>query len=500
MKKSYLFLVFLLSLVLTLNASLVSADEPPDMVTDFQIQNLDSSKDATVTIKFYKTDGTVAATILDAKITAGSSVNYTVDGRPGEGGFPAGVGDSFEGSVVIQSDTPVGAIVNLFGSSVTSNRGFGGGVYDSLSEGATTVSAPAIFSNFIPALDINTFFYVQNTGSSDASVSVAYSGTDGSCDETATIPANASKKFAQEANTCLEAIDSVEDVEGYFGSATITSGEPVVVTVVQYDVNSILIYNGFTDAVAHTNPVMPLYISNAFNVFTGIAVQNTGDESTEVTVTYTPSTGNWGSQCTETHTIPAKGSADFGNQYTRDTAECVSDSINAGTTTGFVGGAAVTGNSASQPLVAIVNQVDIPLMGQIGMVFPELSASNGANASAYSAFSPDKGASTLAFPIMLNNFFSINTGFNVMNVGSADIVVICNYKGKADGVDVDVNVSTESIAPGATSNQGQNAIDEIPAEFIGSATCTANGGRIVAVSNQVGGTGDTLFTYEAFTQ
>ncbi|OQY42394.1 MAG: hypothetical protein B6242_16275, partial [Anaerolineaceae bacterium 4572_78] len=112
MKKSYLFLVFLLSLVLTLNASLVSAEEPPDMITDFQIQNLDSSKDATVTITFYKADGTVAATISDVGIDAGGSVTYVV------ADFPAGVGDSFEGSVVIKSDTPVGAIINLFGSAI----------------------------------------------------------------------------------------------------------------------------------------------------------------------------------------------------------------------------------------------------------------------------------------------------------------------------------------------------------------------------------------------
>ena len=89
-----------------------------------------------------------------------------------------------------------------------------------------------------------------------------------------------------------------------------------------------------------------------------------------------------------------------------------------------------------------------------------------------------------------------------MNVGTETASVTCVFKGSADALTIEKSISF-TVEPGTAPNIAQNATDTVlPANFLGSATCTATGGSIVAVANQVtiGGSGDTVLTYEAFAQ
>jgi hypothetical protein len=466
MKKSYFVVALVLSLVLALQASLVSAQNGPTSYTSgFQIQNL-STENGTVTIKFYsKADGSEVASVNDT-ITASGALNY----------FPIdAINSGFDGSVVIQSDVNVAAIVNVFGDGGT----FGGGSYGGFSNGATTVNIPLLIKNLQGAGTlINTYFYVQNAGTADATVSVSYG--DGTCTDSATIKAGASAQFDQATDSCLP--------NSFVDAATITSNEPIVASVIQYDKDSLLANNGFAGGTAaSTTPVMPLIINNFVDTFTGIQIQNVGDVDTEVTLTYLPSPGNPGAECTETQTIPSRQSGNFGLGY-------ITDNCEASGVTGFVGAAKVTANSESTGLVAIVNQVN--LFG---------AGNNPGNASAYAAFAPENATNVLAMPVIVEDLSlgangSLFTGFNIYNAGDAEVSVNCAYVGTANGSAVNSSV-TITVPAGTANNIVNTGAGGLDNGFVGSATCTGpTGAKLVAVANQVGGAGDSLYTYEAFNQ
>jgi hypothetical protein len=212
---------------------------------------------------------------------------------------------------------------------------------------------------------------------------------------------------------------------------------------------------------------MPLVQANNANYHTGIQIQNAGDVATTVTVSYTPSDA--GSACTETQTISAGASKTFAlNAFSFDfsptNTTCVKEK--------WVGSAAVSANSANQPLVGIVNQTTLADKG-----------------SAYNAFDPSTATDKLVMPLIMDRNGGFFTGFNVQNVGSS-ATVTCNFAG------------TSASASGTLGN-GEALTDvqlnSIANGYVGSATCTAGaGGAIIGVVNELKfGAGDLLYTYEA---
>ena len=257
-----------------------------------------------------------------------------------------------------------------------------------------------------------------------------------------------------------------------------TSLEPVAAIVMQVDAQSLLAYNGFTTA--SPKPVMPLVSSNFYKSGTGIQIQNTGGTNTNVTVSYTPSAGFPGAVCTETKSIPAGQSVTFG--FPQLPAACgttgtgVSDPVNKG----FVGSAAVTTNSATMPLVAIVNQV----------------TRGAASAAAYEAFNPATATSKVSLPLVMDRNYNIFTGFSVANVGTQPTNIACTFTGTA------YTATANNVAPGAALTDVQ--LNKIASGYVGSATCTATGGdaKIAGVVNELTNgapsTTDALLVYAGF--
>jgi hypothetical protein len=439
-----LILVIAVLMVPTASASVLSGYN-----AGFQVQNL-SATVANITITFYnQSDGLVADTVTDTIAGSSSNTYFPLNN------VPAG----FNGSVVISSDQPVAAITNVLGDVGGAGTFTQGSSYSGFSSGGNTVSLPLVTKSFF---GIDTWFNVQNAGTSAASVTVAYAGT--SCTENATIQPGAAKTFDQSTNGCLPA--------GHSGAATVTAGasDSIVATAMQVASSGLFAYNGFTSG--STNPVMPLIVSNVFGIFTGIQIQNQGGTSTQVTVSYTPSPGGGnGTACTEALTIAGGASATFSlnafNSGYTPTTNCNGQY--------FVGAAKVTGNSANQPLVGIVNQTNFQTFG-----------------SAYNSFDPNAATDTLVMPLIMDAF-NIWTGFNVLNVGTS-ATVTCSYSGATAAQN---NVATlNAVSTG-----------KLPANFgsgyIGSGTCTASaGGLLLGVVNQQNlvASGDTALTYEAFNQ
>jgi hypothetical protein len=398
-----------------------------------QVQNL-SSSEAGVSVAYIEKDGTVDNTVTGT-IPANGSVTY----------FPIGASDGFDGSVVISADQPVAAISNVLGS----GAGSAAASYVGTSAGGSPVNIPLLMQD---NAGYNTWFNVQNTGGSDATVNVAYS--DGTSAGPVTVPAGAAYTFDQ----------STETHSASVFSGVVTSDQPVAVSVIEESSTIMYAYSGF--ASGSTNPVMPLINANNSGYYTGIQIQNTGATPTSVTVSYTAVTGT---DCTETQTIPAESSATFALAAFGG-ASPGSDTCVDGAT--FVGSAAVTANSAGNDLNVIVNQ---------------LSASNG---EAYGGFDPAAATDTVVMPLIMDRNGGYFTGFNVQNVGSDSTTVNCTF------TDSTYTVSATLDAGEALSDlQG----DKIASGYVGSATCVASGGTdnlIVGVVNELGPSGDAFLVYE----
>jgi hypothetical protein len=449
MRKFLMVLVLVLAIALMLVT--VSSAQVSSYNTGFQVQNLSSSNDATITIVFYNQDGTSAGNVSDT-VTKGESNTY----------FPLPVTAGFNGSVVISSDQPLAAVTNVIGD------GKQGSSYTGFGQGSSTASLPIINkANF----GINTWFNVQNAGSADTNVTVTYSGQP-SCNENATIKPGASKTFDQATNTCLPA--------GYVGAATATasSGGSIVASGIQNAPSGLFAYGGFTGG--STNPVMPLVANNVFGIHTAIQIQNVGASSTNVTVSYSPADAQ-SSACTETKTIGPSGAEIFA-LYAFSLSGTTSSTCTFGAW--FNGSAQVTTNSASQDLVAVINQTNLQNKG-----------------SSYNSFDPSAATSTVVMPIIMDAY-SIYTGYNVVNVGGAATTVTCTYAGLASSYDDVVTLQPGEAMSRVQLNSGFPA--NTGGGYSGSATCTASGGGSIlgvvnqANSNPATANDDTTLTYEAF--
>lgn len=450
--KKFSFLFVLVAMIVALAVPSSALADVTSYTSGFQVQNLSDAGPASILITFYNQDGSQAAQVSDS-IPAFDSTTY----------FPLDdVDPGFDGSVVISSDVEIAAIVNVLG-----NNGVYGASYIGFSGGASLVNLPLVMKN---NFGISTWFNVQNTGATATDVTVAYAP--GTCTETATIEPNAAHRFDQSTNACLAA--------GFVGAATVDAGTgSVAVSVMQVTASTsgltpnLLAYNGF--ATASTAPVMPLVTSGYFKSGTGIQIQNTGAVDTDVTLTYTPSTGFPGAVCTETKSIVAGASTTFG--FPNLPAGCYTDGGAAGANA-FVGSAAVTGNTGAVELVAIVNQV----------------TTGAGSAAAYGAPDPAGATSNVTLPLIMDRNFNIFTGFSVANVGTDTTTVECTFTGTTYTVSGDVE-------PGQALTAVQ--LNEIAAGYVGSAVCTASGGTdnlIVAVVNELTAgapvANDALLVYE----
>jgi hypothetical protein len=416
----------------------------------FQVQNLSSST-ANVVIEYVDPSGTVTDSFTDS-IAANQSTTYF----PGDANLTAG----WSGSVVISSDQEIAAIAVLLSNSAGGST-IGGADYGGQAAGSSTVFIPQVFKGYF---GINTWFNVQNTSGSAVTVSVEYKNSFNGNTCTAgphTIQPKAAKMFDLGASSpsCVPAGNST----GLAAATVSATGGEVVATVVQYSASSLLSYNSFSTA-GSTEVVFPFISHRWFGSRTGMSIQNTGGSATDVTVTYNPSAGFPGASCTQTLTIQPGSGVAFGviPFFQQASLPCGPMSGSNQQNYGFVGSARVTGNSNSQPLVAVVNGL----------------TAGTPNGASYNAFDPSAGTLGVSFPQIQDRFFGINTGINVANVGVSNTNITCTFTGTA------VTVTANNVAPGAALTHPQQGA--IANGYLGSAVCTSSSQPIVGVVSQLG--------------
>lgn len=417
-------------------APAAKAQQFPSYTSGVQIANLEATE-ASVVLTAFKADGTQDGTPLSDKIPANGSKTY----------FPiSSVSNGFSGAIVVSSDKKIAAIANLLSSDFKA-----GASYIGSDAGATTVLLPLLMQ---ANSGFNTWFSVQNAGSSVATVNVAYS--DGTNAPAATIAAGAAKVYYQAKETHSAKVFA----------ATIKSDQPVVAAVLQEDPKTMFAYTGFTGGT--TNPVFPLVNANNRKIITGIQIQNAGTQATSVELSYTPSAG--GTACKETQNIDPGKSATYALAAFANGANsnCAAGAL-------FVGSAKVTANSTSQPLVGIANQL-LP----------------GVNGGSYNGFDTAKATNKVVMPLIMDRNSGFFTGFSVQNVGTAVATVNCVFSG---GVSYTVG---KTLQAGEALTDLQNG--KIKDKYVGGGTCTAAeaGSKIIAAVNQLGpnNAADQLFVYE----
>jgi hypothetical protein len=435
----------------------------PTFFSGIQIQNL-STNQANISISFLQEKAT--SETLSVSYEINPSAQLTLASLTAVEGLPGG----FQGSAVISSDQKIAAIVNIVGTN------FGGEAYVGVEGGANELALPFLNKAFFKQ---NTFFNVQNVGDAATNVAVTYRGRVGNdgpvqtfSDSYANLQPGASVRFDQAAAFLSNTSSSLPD--GFNGSATIScpsSDCAAVVTLIGEKIAQV--YNGFTAGA--TNPVFPLInVQPRFNTITGISLQNFGDTTTNVTVSYTPSQA--GVACTETRTIEPKeigyfaiGAFDSGHPfYDSNATNCVT--VGGSTTPSFVGSASVTTNSANQPLVGIVNQ------------------NTASYAGTYTSFNPTQGTRTVVFPLIQDRWYSYFTGFSIVNVGDVATGITCTFSGNSV-----TQSPSEDLEPGEVwTIQQKDVMPANPANsretYNGSGTCTATAtnGKLVGIANQLG--------------
>ena len=209
---------------------------------------------------------------------------------------------------------------------------------------------------------------------------------------------------------------------GFRGSVVILSDQPIVAVTNILSANANLAdsYAGFLSGATSLN--LPLIVRDNFGIDTSITVQNVGNTSATVNISYVP--GIAGNPATEPPFSLAPGASK--TIFQKDNTALGSGAP------GFVGSATIT---ATGNIVATV-----------------LQEGNG-QLLAYNSFLAGTGSPTAALPLVLGNNFGAYTGIQVLNAGTLPTTVTIDFAPNT------VTAPTGGLTPCTTPPQRQLSIN-----------------------------------------
>ncbi|MBM4417990.1 MAG: hypothetical protein FJ033_06730 [Chloroflexi bacterium] len=401
---------------------------------------------ANVTMSFVKADGTQAITPLAFTVASNSSVNRYVPGI-------AGLADG-RYSVVIDSDQAVVAIANLTSDNPTTSTAYNG---IAQSEVGTSFNMPAAYKNYY---GFSSSYVIQNAGSATANVTITYRTSSGVVTtETRQIASNASVTVDQSLTSGLP--------DGFGGSATISSDQSVAAIFLVSASGQLSSARGARTGATTVN------LPSVYNQYAGynsaVTVQNIGSASTNVRVEYFSSTTG-ASLGTESKSVAAGASAIFLQFDGTDRTAILRP--------GQAGSAVVT--SVPENVIAFTN-IQYPAQNYL---------------ESYNGFLTSSATTRVSCAAIMNNYYNYNTALTVMNVGSAATNLTIHFINSSGTVVSTQNVT--NLQPNS-SHVRWNPNDGIPVGFLGAAVVTSSGSPIIAIVNELYGTGsesgDQLFAY-----
>ena len=425
--------IVVLIMVLAVLAVPMAATAQTTTNTAFQVVNLSQTDAANINITFYDTSGAEVYTMADV-ISASGSTTY-IQSQMG------GLGDTFNGSVVVSSDQEIAAIVNQNTNDGSNTAGYNGS-YTGFSTGSTTFVIPIVLSSFYT---YHTEISVQNAGDSPVNVTVDYVDTACTDDTASNLAVGTAVRFNNETSCGGVFVNT---------SATITADGPVVAIVNQITEsnNQEQTYNGFAPADGNDVLYGPIMLKGYYGFNSAFQVQNVSGAPMDITATY--SDGE-----VETVTgVPDGASATFIQQ-------------NENHADGWTGSVQVT-NSTGGAMVGIVNQ-----QGARG-------------AASYNMYAG--GSQTWALPSLLYKYYGFTSAFQVQNISGGPVDITITYddgtSNSASGVaDGDVVAFIQDLEGGHTS------------PWAGSARVEADGDIVIVVNQDVltQGVIDFQYSYNA---
>jgi len=440
--------------------------------SSFQVQNLGNA-DASILMYYYDQDGSLAT--MDTDPGTGSAYanpdSDTVAAGASNSYYPIHAAAGFDGSVVVSSSEPIAVISNV----VVKTTRAGYGSYVGFTQGASTIFFPIIMKG---NGNNTTTFNVQNTGSTEAQITITFTGEPGK-GYTAITPKVDTLAVGAAGTYNLNNLTEFSGVTKWVGSATVTVTDTAndsvagVANTINYANGAayqLATYNAFTGG--STTVVMPLVMESNSGYRTSLNCQNIDQTTTaDITVTYTPETGINPKANSLAEDVAPNGVAVF----------LLAESG----TSKFVGSATATSNPAV-PLVCIVNETG----GALGQI------------SAYEGFNPDPAIITdnVVLPLIQSRNSNWYTSINLATGDGASHTITCDFS-PGSGFSDPPNQS----GTGASVVLLQNDIYGTGQKFVGGATCTVDsaGAGLIAIVNQVNSTpqvADTLTTYDGFNQ
>jgi len=275
------------------------------------VENVDPTQQAAITIKFHDSQGNLSCTLTDS-LAPRATKEWWV---PSLGCLPAG----WVGGAVVTSNQAIIAVGRPhIGGEVMTYNGF--------SSGSLTSYVPMLFKGSFGG-SYNAAFYVQNVDAGqNAGLTIRFYDNAGnlSCTITDSLAPLASKGWWVLAQTCLPM--------GWVGGAVITSSNPVVSIGRVHVGSQVTTYSGFAGGAP--KQYVPMLFKGAFGGSYDAAfyVQNVDPSSTAgITIKYYDSGGNL--SCTRTDSIPPLASIG----WWVPAQSCLPP--------GWVGGAVVTSNT-----------------------------------------------------------------------------------------------------------------------------------------------------------
>ena len=478
MKRKTLFIAVLMIIPVLLVATAaphpVSAQSTlPPLCSGFQLQNPSQTSSVTnIQVDFYQVEGgtgTPAYSFSLPDIAANSSAAFYVPSYSGFSTVPSG-----QYSLIVNSGAPLNAIVN---QRTCSGSPYVVSSYTGINENnvGTTVNLPYVLSRAFTQ-NYSSAITVQNTGSSDTNVTLNFYQP-GSSTAITPIPTHLIKAGESWYVDLSAGTYAVPALNGFAGSATVTSASQTIAVVVTYGEgagDNLLTYTGllpsFGSQKLYATQVDKFAYSQQY--VSGITLYNPNGSSTPVNIDYIPS-GSTTPVYTMPVTIPANSSY---IQYLGSIDQIPN---------GFNGAAVVTVTSGSNKIFGIFN-----------------IRSTSGQADAMYMIPQEVADTTLYMPQVVRNYSGgYNSGWQIVNTSSNTLSISVEYW-KVGSTSPSY---TQPITLGPNSAQvaylGNSEFSPLGDNWNGSAIVKVTGGSgavIASVNLRAPGDGDTLSQYVAF--
>lgn len=483
--KKFVIAVLLLLLALPL-ASVVFAQSPTSKSLSTNVTYLNfSSSQANVTASYVLQGGTAWGNVPSSYTSFQLAANGGQAIHRHYGTF-AGSMASGSGSAVVQSDQPLGAVVQIqaIGQVATS------GAYSGLGSGSQRFFVPLALKNVNSADGlVNSQLVIQNVGSGSTDISVEFINSTGSSVFTKNftgVAAGSSQYYNLNAETSL--------TDGFFGSAVVQAGAGGQVGVVVNQFaggNQLQTFNAFSESNVSQTWFIPLFTSRLANsLSTPVTVQNLSGGTLaagSIELSCTPDPASTGSSA-----------------FTKTNAAEV---VNSGST--FFNPVTDTSIPATW-----FGSCKVTAPGNV-VAFVQLRTPNAPdNASAYEAIASSGSETTLQVPLIakrLGNGFA--TALTVQNKNEgAGATVNFTYVPSPDyiaagGSSSNITVNSVSIPAGGSVihnhrvTSGAGSVTDIPDGWFGTVVVTGDQplGGFVQLTNINTPAGDTSMAHNAFT-